>query len=190
MVMSFTMVASGSTKRDRIKSLESFRFIEINCALRRRSPVPGSIIAVGVLHVLLSELLHFSPLFLCDASRNGPRLWCIVTFGELLNRIDGTAMENKVWESCHVRGILVTNPVSTTISGPIRPVPYCCIQSHWFRREGPTHCLSFLDLSNRNIVHIKAASKFWKSNKTNRNGSMHFRNTDTNRTHNESVLHI
>lgn len=188
--MSFTVVATTSTKCDRIKSLESFCFVDINSTVRRRCPVSGFIVAIGVLHVLLSKLLHLGPLFLCDAIRNGLRFWCIVTSRRLLNRINGTAVEYKVREFCDVRGILVINPVSTTISGPIRPIPYCCIQSHWFGREGPTHCFYFLDLSNRNIVHIKAASKIQKSNITNRSGSMHFQKTEINITYNESVLHF
>lgn len=164
-VMALSMVTTTSfPKCNRIKPLESFSFLWNNHAFWRRNFVSNVIIAIGVSHVFLPEIIHFYFLQGCDTRRNRFGVLSGVTFWKVFNWINCTAMENKIRELCYVRGILVIYSVLASIGSPIRSIPYSGIQWHWFRREITTHRLCPLYLSNGNIVNIKSAIKHVKIN--------------------------
>jgi hypothetical protein len=139
MVVSLPMVATPVPKCNRVKGLESLCFLGNNHTLGWGNFVPNSIIAIRICHVLLSKTLHFNSLNRCDASRNCFRTFSIVTLCYMFNGINCAAVKDKIGESSNVGCIFVIYSVFTSIGSPIRPIPYCGIQSHWLSREVTTH---------------------------------------------------
>lgn len=163
------MVATYPTERDRVKTSKLLCFPRIDHTLWWRNFVSVFIIAIGILHMLGSETLHFGSLFGCDTGRDGIGIWCMVTFWRRLDRVGSTAVEDKVGKFGNVRGVFVIDSVPASICGPVRTIPYCGIQSHWLRGEVSTHCFCPFDLSYGYIVNIKSAARQKHQNKQSLN---------------------
>ena len=158
-VVPFSMVAPAVTEGDGIKFSESFSILRIDHTLRWRDLVSDSIIAIRVCHVLLSEILHFDSLFWCDTRENCLRTLSIVTHRYMLNGINCTTMQDKIWELSNIGCILVIYFVFASIGSPIRCIPYGGIQSHWLWGEISSHRFCSLNFSDRNIIYIKSAKR-------------------------------
>lgn len=156
--VSSAMVAGDSTKPHRVESSELLGLFSVEGTFWWRDLVSGTIIAIRVLHVLPPEVHHFSPLLGCDAGGDGGSFWGGFTLGwRQLNRIDCTAMEDKVGELCDKGSIFVIHFIFSPSCSPARSIPYCGIQRHWLWREVSTHWFCSLDFSNGDIIYIKAA---------------------------------
>ena len=152
------MASCSFTERDRVKDSESFGLFGVDHTLWWRGLVADAVVAIGVCQVLLPEALHFSSLRWCDHTRRDWFGWVVTGWG-LLGWIHSAAMENEVGELGDVWRVFVVNFVFPSIGSPTRSIPYCCIQTHWFRRELTSHSCSSFHLSNWNIIHIKSTSK-------------------------------
>lgn len=157
-----SLVATAASEGDGVESSETLGLVGVEHALGGLGRVPSPVIAVRVLHVLFPKGGHFRSLLVCDSGGDGWIFLWLVALGEI-DGVHGAPVEDEVGEFGYVRGIFVTHFVLSSVSGPIGAVPYCCIQRHRFRGEVSTHGFCPLDLSNRNIIHVKAAIE------TNRN---------------------
>lgn len=159
-VVAFPVMAPSFTERDRVEDSESFSLFGVDHTLWRRGLVADAVVAIGVCQVLLSEALHFGSLRWCDTRRDWFRFLGVIAAGRgLLGRVDSAAVEDEVREFGDIRRVFVVDFVFASIGSPSRSIPYCGIQSHWFRREVTTHICCSLHLSNGNIVHIKSTFK-------------------------------
>ena len=153
-VVSFSTVAPAIAKRDGIKFSKPFSFLGFDDTLWWRDFVSNSVITVRVCHVLQPEVTHFGSLYGSNARRNCLRiLGTTVTLGHMLNGINSTTMQDKVWELSNKGCILVIYSIFASIGGPIRCIPYGGIQSHWLWGEISSHRFCSLNFPNRNIIH-------------------------------------
>lgn len=146
------LVAAGAPKRHGVEPPEALGLLGVYHALGGRGLIPSTVIAVRVLHVLVPEAGHLHSLL----ARDGGEFRSHVTLGRF-NGVHSASIEDKVGELSNVRSIFVIDSVFASIRGPIRPIPYRCIQRHRFGREVPTHGFCPLDLSYGHVVDIKAA---------------------------------
>lgn len=157
-VVSFSTVAPAVAEGNGIKLSKPFSFLGFDDTLWWRDFVSNCVIAVRVCHVLQPEVAHFGSLYWADAKRNSLRiLGTTVTLGHMLNGINCTAMQNKVWELSNIGCILVIYSIFASIGCPIRCIPYGCIQSHWLCGEISSHWFCSNNFPDRNIIHEKSA---------------------------------
>lgn len=102
-------------------------------ALRRWYGVSQRVIAIGVVHEALAELVHGGATLRCDDGvvllhKAGNLLDTGDGGGNFLNRVNGAAFENKVLEFSYKRRVFVVNFVFAAIGGPITSIPNCGIQ--------------------------------------------------------------
>lgn len=101
------------------RPVDKLRLMSINRALRHRCRVALAVIAIGICNVLSTELLHPQPLL----SGYGDGIVAVgfelVAGGEVVHRIDGTAVKGEIGKFCDERGVFVIDLVAATKGGPI-----------------------------------------------------------------------
>lgn len=75
---------------------------------------------------------------------------------ELLEGINGAALEDEVLELRKEWGVVVVDLVAATRRGPVRAVPYGGVERHGLPRVVSPHCLVSYHFSDWDFVHIES----------------------------------
>lgn len=138
---------------------EPVSYVRLEDALRQWNGVPDTVVAVGVGHVLVPELVHGGDVLWREGESRDDGMGTVAGRLLQLNRVDGTAVEDEIGETGDVGSELVVDLISAAGGRPLGAVPDGSVQRHGFRGVVAGHRFRPLHLSNRHVVDVESGEK-------------------------------